>query len=110
VYNEFPKAGVSLVVCPTSLVYNWLDEAIKFTPELKVEHITNTKSGFDGIAEDTQLVIISYGMMANLTESKRVPAMFYYLILDESQNIKNPAAKRTKSICKVNALHKLALS
>jgi len=39
IYNNSKLKTKSLVVCPTSLVFNWLDEAIKFAPDLKIEYI-----------------------------------------------------------------------
>jgi SNF2 family DNA or RNA helicase len=39
IYNNKKLKQKSLVVCPTSLVFNWLDEAKKFAPDLKVEYI-----------------------------------------------------------------------
>lgn len=100
----------SLIVCPTSLVLNWMDEAAKFTPKLKVEYIKNGKIWFDDINKATQLIIVSYGMMANLVDSKWFEKKFHYLVLDEAQNIKNPIALRTKSIWKIQAKYRLALS
>jgi len=100
----------SLIVCPTSLVLNWQDEAEKFTPNLKVEYIKNGKTWFDNINKDTQIIIVSYWMMANLVDKEDFKKKFYYLVLDEAQNIKNPVALRTKSICKIIAKYRLALS
>ncbi|MBT3726933.1 hypothetical protein HOG21_04520 [bacterium] len=49
-------------------------------------------------------------MMANLVDKEDFKKKFYYLVLDEAQNIKNPVALRTKSICKIIAKYRLALS
>jgi len=109
-YNNSKLKQKSLVVCPTSLVFNWLDEAEKFAPDLKVEYIKDWKTAFTQIKKDTQIVIVSYWIIANLSEKGELKEKFHYLILDESQNIKNPQAKRTKSICKIVAKYRLALS
>ncbi|MDQ7009061.1 MAG: DEAD/DEAH box helicase [Candidatus Gracilibacteria bacterium] len=109
-YNNDKLKQKSLVVCPTSLVFNWLDEAKKFTPDLKVEYIKDGKTAFSEIKKETQVVIVSYGIIANLSEKGDLKERFHYLILDEAQNIKNPAAKRTKSICKIVSKYRLALS
>ena len=109
-YNNKNLKQKSLVVCPTSLVFNWLDEAKKFTPDLKVEYIKDWKTAFSEIKKDTQVVIVSYWIIANLSEKWSLKEKFHYLILDEAQNIKNPQAKRTKSICKIVSKYRLALS
>ncbi|MCP4522948.1 MAG: DEAD/DEAH box helicase family protein, partial [Candidatus Gracilibacteria bacterium] len=110
VYNKKTLKKQSLVVCPTSLIFNWIDEAKKFTPDLQVEYIKDSKVGFSEISKETQVIIVSYGIIANLVDKEKVPSDFYYLILDESQNIKNPVAKRTKSIGKIQSQYRLALS
>ena len=109
-YNNKNLKQKSLVVCPTSLVFNWLDEAQKFTPDLKVEYIKDWKTAFSQMKKDTQVVIVSYGIIANLSEKWDLKEKFHYLILDEAQNIKNPVAKRTKSICKIVSKYRLGLS
>lgn len=109
-YDTKSLKTLSLIVCPTSLVLNWMDEAAKFTPNLKVEYIKNWVSWFNELKKDTQLVIVSYWMMANLVVSHWFNKKFHYLVLDEAQNIKNPIAIRTKSIWKIQAKYRLALS
>ncbi|MEA3387598.1 MAG: SNF2-related protein [Patescibacteria group bacterium] len=44
IYNKKSVKEKSLVVCPTSLVFNWIDEISKFTPDLKVEYIKDSKN------------------------------------------------------------------
>ena len=109
-YDVKTLKTASLIVCPTSLVLNWMDEAEKFTPKLKVEYIKNGKIWFDDISKDAQVIIVSYGMMANLVDADWFDKKFHYLVLDEAQNIKNPIALRTKSIWKIQAKYRLALS
>ena len=109
-YDNKKLKTPSLIVCPTSIVLNWMDETEKFTPKLKVEYIKNGKIWFDDIHKDTQLIIVSYGMMANLVDRVWFDKKFHYLVLDEAQNIKNPIALRTKSIWKIIAKYRLALS
>lgn len=109
-YNSKTLKIPSLIVCPTSLVLNWIDEVEKFAPSLKVEYIKNWAIWFNDIKKDTQLIIVSYWMMANLVDSPRFDKRFHYLVLDEAQNIKNPIALRTKSIWKIIAKYRLALS
>ncbi|WP_019614767.1 DEAD/DEAH box helicase [Psychromonas ossibalaenae] len=100
----------ALVICPTSLVGNWLNEAVKFTPTLKVLvlHGTDRHQYFADVP-DYDLVITTYPLVgrdfAQLEEMQ-----FSDLILDEAQTIKNPLAKMTKSIKQLNARQRLCLT
>ena len=104
------KSGPILLVAPTSLLYNWSQESEQFTPEFKV-HIHNgpfrTKNANSLTKYD--IVITSYGLVRNdfdmLSELE-----FFYLILDESQNIKNRNAKATQKVNRLNAQHRLCLT
>lgn len=100
----------ALVVCPTTLMYNWENEIRKFTPQLTY-HIhhggqrTRNKSFFDKF----NLIITTYGTLRSdiklLTEH-----LFDYVILDESQAIKNPQSKVTKAACLLKSKHRLCMS
>ncbi len=100
----------ALVICPTSLVGNWLNEALKFTPTLKVLvlHGVDRHQHFASLA-DYDLLITTYPLVGRdfkqLNEFK-----FSDLILDEAQTIKNPLAKMTKSIKQLNAKQRLCLT
>ncbi len=106
------KKKISLVACPTSLVYNRYDECKKFYPTLKVSIIRSWKELLDAPEfKWTQLFIISYGILSNKVMSGELDeTVFDYLILDESQHIKNPKSLRAKSICQIQASYRLALS
>ena len=100
----------ALVVCPTSLLENWVREAEKFTPSLKVLPITGPDRGklWDR-AMFHDICISSYALIkrdaAHLSDLR-----FKYLILDEAQHIKNPATGNSH-ICKsIEADHKLVLT
>jgi superfamily II DNA or RNA helicase len=100
----------AIVICPTSLVGNWLNEAKKFTPDLKVLvlHGADRHQYFSTIS-DYDLVITTYPLVGrdfNQLESLH----FSDLILDEAQTIKNPLAKMTKSIKQLNAKQRLCLT
>ncbi len=99
-----------LIICPTSVVFNWIDEIQKFTPHLKSAFIKDGKIWFDDISKDTQIIIVSYGIIANLVDSNRIKETFEYVIIDEAQNIKNPTTQRTKSINLLKSKYRLALS
>jgi len=102
--------STSLIVMPTSLIYNWLTEAKKFTPKLKIlSHIgTNRNKNIAGFA-NYDIVITTYGVTrVDVEELKNF--YFNYIILDESQNIKNPSSKSFKAIRSLKSKHKLILS
>ncbi|MFT6985153.1 MAG: hypothetical protein ACJAT7_000961 [Psychromonas sp.] len=100
----------ALVICPTSLVGNWLNETLKFTPTLKVLvlHGVDRHQHFASL-RDYDLVITTYPLIAR-DFSQLQEVTFSDLILDEAQTIKNPLAKMTKSIKQLNATQRLCLT
>ncbi|HZH74223.1 MAG TPA: DEAD/DEAH box helicase, partial [Mariniphaga sp.] len=103
----------SLIVLPTSLVHNWKEEIKKFTPSLKVyRHVSqNRKSGADleNAVFFYDIILTTYGTVRNdVDELARLK--FYYLILDESQYVKNPTSKTYKSVIKLQSMHRMALT
>jgi SNF2 family DNA or RNA helicase len=100
----------SLVVMPTSLIYNWELEARKFTPELRILIYTGTHreknvEQFEGY----DLIITSYGLVRmDIEILKTYP--FHYVILDESQAIKNPNSNISQAVIQLNARHPLILT
>src|SRR5699024_3702341 len=100
----------SLLVLPTSLIYNWYKEAEKFTPELKVLlHTGYNRDKENSNFEKYDLVITTYGIMRSDAELLK-DYYFHYIILDESQNIKNPGSKSFQAIKTLKSRYKLALS
>lgn len=103
----------TLIVLPTSLVHNWKNEIKKFAPKLKTYLHTgiNRKkmSNFSGVVNYYDVVITTYGTMRNDIELLKT-VEFNYLILDESQYIKNPTSKTYKMVCEVKSQHKLVLT
>ncbi|MFT4835925.1 MAG: superfamily II DNA or RNA helicase [Psychromonas sp.] len=100
----------ALVICPTSLVGNWLNETTKFTPDLKVLilHGADRHKSFENVP-DYDLVITTYPLVGrDFTQLEAF--QFSDLILDEAQTIKNPLAKMTKSIKRLNAKQRLCLT
>lgn len=100
----------SLAVVPRSLVFNWIEEARKFTPELRVLDFAHKERG--PLLEQLQhqdLVITTYGtLLRDITKLKDIP--FDYAILDESQAIKNPQSQSAKACRLIQAEHRLALT
>lgn len=103
-------AGASLLVMPTSLIYNWEMEARKFTPELRILNYTGTLRNKD-IArfENYDLVLTSYGI-TRLDAELLSKFYFNYIILDESQVIKNPTSNIAKAVRDLKSRHKLVLT
>ena len=100
----------SLLIMPTSLLYNWQLEAKRFTPDLKVLVYTGTNREKDTSQFDQyDLILTSYGIVRldiDILDSYR----FNYVILDESQAIKNPASIITKAVKKLHAANRLVLT
>ncbi len=103
-------SGASLLIMPTSLIYNWEMEASKFTPELKILNYTGTLRNKDiKRFEKYDLVLTSYGI-ARLDIELLQQYYFNYIILDESQVIKNPTSNIAKAVRELKSRHKLVLT
>src|SRR5690606_1589687 len=103
-------AKTSLLILPTSLLYNWQKEAEKFAPRLRILLHTGTNRLKDPFGfSHFDLVMTTYGI-ARSDEHLLGKFFFNYIILDESQNIKNPTSKSFKAIKTLKSRHKLALS
>lgn len=100
----------ALIICPTTLIYNWENEIKKFTPQLPfvIHHGTSRARKIDEI-EDQQIVITTYGTLRSDIQML-LKTTFDYVILDESQAIKNPFSKVTKAACLLKANHKICMS
>ena len=99
-----------LIVCPTSLVFNWVAEAKKFTPELKVlaVHGPDRNAKFEQIAEH-DLVITSYALIRRDADRYR-GLEFDTVVLDEAQHIKNRQTQNAHAVKAVRAHHRLVLT
>ena len=102
--------GPSLAIVPRSLVFNWMQEAAKFTPRLRV--LDYTGPGRHALREsfaDYDLIITTYGTVrtdiAELTNFQ-----FDYVILDEAQAIKNAESQSAKAARLLRSRYKLAIS
>src|SRR5690606_27211308 len=101
---------VSLLILPTSLLYNWQREAEKFAPELRLHVHTGSNRLRDPIGfSQFDLIITTYGI-ARSDEDMLKKFFFNYIILDESQHIKNPTSKSFKAIKSLSSRNKLVLS
>lgn len=106
--NDGPEP--TLVICPTSVVFNWEAEIQKFAPGLSCLKLSGIerKQLFKTIPE-YDIVITSYALVRRDIE-KLKKINFRYVILDESQNIKNALSQTAQAVKKLNAQHKMALS
>ena len=99
-----------LIVCPTSLVFNWVAEAKKFTPELKVLalHGPERHARFAEIAT-SDIVVTSYALIRRDAEKYR-GLEFDTVVLDEAQHIKNRQTQNAQAVKAVRAKHRLVLT
>ena len=108
--KELGKTGPSLIVCPTSVVFNWEKEIEKFTPDLSVLVHTGMQrrrspdrfAGYD-------VILTSYGLVLRDISFLK-DHRFHYIILDESQKIKNPLSQTAKAAHLLKANHRLTLT
>lgn len=108
--KEKGEVTASLLVMPTSLIYNWELEAKKFTPGLKVYNYTGTNRVKDvALFHGYDLVLTSYGI-ARLDIEVLKEFYFNYVILDESQAIKNPNSNISKCVKQLSSRNKLILT
>lgn len=100
----------SLAVVPKSLVFNWIEEAARFTPELRVLNYTGTdRSKRLEQSDGYDLLITTYGTLRrDIVKLKDI--RFDYAILDESQAIKNAGSLNAKSCRLIDADHRLAMT
>jgi SNF2 family DNA or RNA helicase len=100
----------ALVICPTSLVANWLREAASFAPSLKVMalHGLGRHENFSAIP-DQDLIVTTYPLITRDHE-KLAKQPWHIVVLDEAQMIKNPGAVTTKLVGTLEARQRLALT
>jgi superfamily II DNA or RNA helicase len=102
--------STSLIVMPTSLIYNWMNEAAKFAPRLRLMIHTGTlRNKLSEYFGRYDVVITTYGITRIDVETFKA-FFFDYIILDESQNIKNPSSKSYRSVKQLKSRFKLILS
>ena len=100
-----------LIVCPTSLVYNWEKEFEKFAPKLSYKVFSGSKNNRkkELTTYEGNIYITSYGLLRedlDIYQEKN----FKVMIIDEAQNIKNPTAGLTKATKSIHAQTKMALT
>lgn len=101
---------LALVVCPTTLLYNWENEIQKFTPHMT--HFTHHGTSRTRLAEELRkynIVLTTYGTLRSDIIMFQT-LKFDYVVLDESQAIKNPTSKVAKAACLLNSEHRICMS
>ncbi|MGR3973606.1 MAG: DEAD/DEAH box helicase [Candidatus Rhabdochlamydia sp.] len=101
-----------LIVCPTSLVYNWKEECSKFNPHLNVlvvDGIPSLRKKLIDTVGQYHIVVTSYTLLQKDIELYK-QIVFGYAILDEAQHIKNRGTRNAKSVKMLSSEHKLILS
>jgi SNF2 family DNA or RNA helicase len=98
----------SLIVMPRSLLFNWQDELQKFAPQLTYYIYYGQQRDLKE-AMSHQLVLTTYALVRNDIETFR-QQQFHYIVLDESQNIKNLTSQVTQAVMLLTGEHRLALS
>lgn len=107
--NNMPA---SLIVMPTSLIYNWHREIKKFAPSLKVsEYVGQVRkqSDISEFVRRSDVVLTTYGIVRNDIETMK-NTLFNYVILDESQNIKNHDSKTYQAVCELKSNRRFVLT
>ena len=109
-YKETNGSLKAIVVCPTTLIYNWKNEVEKFTPSLGWHiHHGSMRSRSAEDLQKNNIVITTYGTLRSDIQML-LKINFDYVILDESQAIKNPSSKVTRAACLLNAKNRLCMS
>ena len=124
------KKSKSIVVVPTSVIYNWMDEFEKFAPSIKIGLVHGSKFKRDKVLRDFKrglgikieednlkeksyekydVLLTTYGTLKNDEEAYE-NLSFDYCIIDEAQNIKNPVAQATLSVKNIKSRCNIALT
>lgn len=100
----------AMIVMPTSLIPNWLDEAAHFTPQLKVLALYGaTRKKYFAHLNDYDVILTTYALLPkDIEHLAKLP--LHLLVLDEAQYIKTPGSKATQAACELVARQRLCLS
>lgn len=111
-YGRNSRKPATLIVVPTSLLHNWRREAKRFTTLSVAEYNSGTtfpKGHPEKFFKRFHLIFTTYGMMRNNIDTLR-SYTFEYIVLDESQNIKNNDSLTFRSVIQLQSKHRIALT
>lgn len=109
-YKQTNGSIKAIVICPTTLIYNWKNEVEKFTPSLSWHiHHGSVRSRSAEELQSHNIIITTYGTLRSDIQVL-LKIKFDYVVLDESQAIKNPSSKVTKAACLLEAKNRLCMS
>jgi hypothetical protein len=100
--------GPSLVVAPRSLIFNWKQEAQRFTPRLRVLDYTGLSRNSEDFSA-YHLILTTYGTVRR-DAARLKDISFDYVVLDEAQAVKNASTASAKAVRLLSGEHRLALS
>ena len=100
--------GKHLVVCPSSLIFNWQREAARFAPELKTIAVAGSDRA-GALRQEAGLYITSYPLLRRDADLYR-DIDFETVILDEAQHIKNPDSQNAQTAMALRGRHRFALT
>ncbi|GIO25003.1 DEAD/DEAH box helicase [Oceanobacillus sp. J11TS1] len=107
------KKDPVLIVCPTSLCYQWKQEWELFAPAVSVGILKGTmkeRNQMKKTLEEQDVWIVSYGVLKNEIDWFKKHVTFQTIIFDEAQTFKNPATQVFRAVKKLNAKHRFALT
>jgi non-specific serine/threonine protein kinase len=109
-YKKVNGSLKAIVICPTTLIYNWQNEVKKFTPTLSFHvHHGNTRTRNHEELVKSNIIITTYGTLRS-DINVFLQILFDYVVLDESQAIKNPSSKVTKAATLLTAKNRICMS
>jgi len=108
--NKKQTKTASLIVMPKSLIFNWRNEAKRFTPDLQIitHHGTDRNRTTDDF-DNADIILTTYGTVRQDINTLK-DYTFNYVILDEAQAIKNAATASAKAVRLLSADNRLAMS
>ena len=112
-YAKYDAVGdqcLGLILCPKTLVFNWAAELDKFAPELPCTvHYGNNRSNSWTEDKGFRVILSTYATLRqDIADFRKIE--FFYIILDESQNIKNLGTQTTTAVLSLKSSHRLAMS
>lgn len=110
--KENGQSGTSLIICPSSLLFNWINEFSKFAPGMKVAAVFGTvpeRAKIISSYKDFDVLVTSYDLLKR-DVAEYEDKEFFYAVIDEAQFIKNHSTANSKSVRTITAIHKIALT